>query len=32
MTTRDKLLTIRDALAFFAIIAGGLFILGGPTW
>jgi hypothetical protein len=30
MTTRDKLLTIRDVLVFFAIIALGLFIVGQP--
>lgn len=32
MTTRDRLLLVRDVLALFAMIAGALFILGGPSW
>ena len=30
MSTRDRLLIVRDAFAFFAIVALGLFILGQP--
>jgi hypothetical protein len=30
MTTRDRVLVVRDAFALFAIVALGLFIAGQP--